>query len=563
MEKQINNKYIDELFGIKILDDIKKYTKKKNTKPSIYNFYYLGTYRGKRYTTQNMNFLGGKKPMKFIKKNTFDGFFLHADNNSKITKIDAFKKLKSINPTLKELVSKYKDPLDKKICKHFDLAKSEFITKYYGSDYEMEYHTLVSSQYRFEINKIPMILGTNMENMPEIKTANFFFSLQTEKIWKGQYIQDSGFSEVKNKLGYTHNQAKQKYNKELLNVNPLESTSNHISLALLTGSPKKLNRKGNFLFGYVFAVACKFIKLTQKKESTGKEMFENANKIVPSVLINKLGYTHNQAKQKCNKELLNVDPQKRMNKEIFSGFAAGEKDFLDFFNDAPGFFPGRSILKKYSNPKKWKNDLIDDYTGEYNKKGQAHGKGTLKLEDGIFEGYLKNGLMNKGKITHNNGCIYEGSFKDGYKHGYGEFIHPKTIKKYDGIIYKGIWKKGLPEGKGQEIFPRADHRYEGQFKAGKYNGKGTFYFSKKSKQKYIGLFKDGKQHGKGIFFFRDGTKYVGLFKDDNKHGKGTMIYKEGGRVSGTWKNDKRIGIFKFAFTKSDVEFVKYKNGKMV
>ena len=108
--------------------------------------------------------------------------------------------------------------------------------------------------------------------------------------------------------------------------------------------------------------------------------------------------------------------------------------------------------------------------------------------------------MNKGKITHNNGCIYEGSFKDGNKHGYGEFIHPKTIKKYDGIIYKGIWKKGLPEGKGQEIFPRADHRYEGQFKAGKYNGKGIFYFSKKSKQKYIGLFKDGKQHGKGIFF---------------------------------------------------------------
>ncbi len=68
---------------------------------------------------------------------------------------------------------------------------------------------------------------------------------------------------------------------------------------------------------------------------------------------------------------------------------------------------------------------------------------------------------------------------------------------------------------------------------------------------------------KEFFFFRDGTKYVGLFKDDNKHVKGTMIYKEGGRVSGTWKNDKRIGIFKFAFTKSDVEFVKYKNGKMV
>ena len=41
MKKQINNKYIDELFGIKILDSIKKYTKKKNTKPSIYNFYFF------------------------------------------------------------------------------------------------------------------------------------------------------------------------------------------------------------------------------------------------------------------------------------------------------------------------------------------------------------------------------------------------------------------------------------------------------------------------------------------------------------------------------------------
>ena len=207
MKEQINNKYIDELFGIKILDNIKKYTKKKNTKPSICNFYYLGKHleaRGKRYSNDNMNFCGGKKPMKFIKEDTFlNACILHADKNSRITLIEAGQQYPPINKkftTFKKILSKYKEPFDKNICKHFDLAKSEFITKYYKNDGDEK---LVSSQYRFKINKTPIILSTEMRCFPEIKEVRskfvlFNLYLSTEKIWKESLIKDCGFFEVNN-----------------------------------------------------------------------------------------------------------------------------------------------------------------------------------------------------------------------------------------------------------------------------------------------------------------------------------------------------------------------------
>ena len=63
--------------------------------------------------------------------------------------------------------------------------------------------------------------------------------------------------------------------------------------------------------------------------------------------------------------------------------------------------------------------------------------------------------------------------------------------------------------------------------------------------RYTGEWKDGKKNGQGSWFWGgavpklEGNKYVGEWKDDRKHGKGTYTYANGRVVEGTWVNGKR------------------------
>ena len=59
--------------------------------------------------------------------------------------------------------------------------------------------------------------------------------------------------------------------------------------------------------------------------------------------------------------------------------------------------------------------------------------------------------------------------------------------------------------------------------------------------KYVGEFKDGKYNGQGTFYFEDGSRYVGEWKDGKKSGRGTLNYENGSKYSGEWQNDKRNG----------------------
>ncbi|MGT2609912.1 hypothetical protein [Streptococcus zalophi] len=81
------------------------------------------------------------------------------------------------------------------------------------------------------------------------------------------------------------------------------------------------------------------------------------------------------------------------------------------------------------------------YTG-YVVNYRMNGKGKLTFENGdVYEGNFVNGVFNgKGVFTSNIGWSYEGDFKDGQADGQGKLI-AKDKKVYEGTFKQGIYQK--------------------------------------------------------------------------------------------------------------------------
>lgn len=119
--------------------------------------------------------------------------------------------------------------------------------------------------------------------------------------------------------------------------------------------------------------------------------------------------------------------------------------------------------------------------------------GLLKYRNGdYFNGTISNDQImdGHGKITYDDGT-YEGDFKNGYYHGQG------TYALKDGTwIYKGSYENGYMNGSGTEYWPKEKRKSYGAFlecnyKDGKCDGVGTWYFNNHTYQKC--KFRNGKQ----------------------------------------------------------------------
>ena len=184
---------INELFGIKIFDNIKKYIQSKSNKSSLHSFV-PHKHQKKVYSNDKINLSGGKTPIKFLKNNILRGCNVRINNNNKIIEIMSFKEYSSKGTTFKNLILKYQYSLNKNIIKHFNLSESLFINKYFKSDF----HALSSTHYKFELKKTPMLLTTSLEFFPELKIVRLSLSLVVEKIWKKHQVKDLGHIKFNN-----------------------------------------------------------------------------------------------------------------------------------------------------------------------------------------------------------------------------------------------------------------------------------------------------------------------------------------------------------------------------
>ena len=100
--------------------------------------------------------------------------------------------------------------------------------------------------------------------------------------------------------------------------------------------------------------------------------------------------------------------------------------------------------------------------------------------------------------------------------------------------YKGDFVKGKMEGKGKIKFEytNADGsyneyvHYEGNFENCFWHGKGKRYY-KDGSIMYDGEWKNGRRNGLGIFYYENGECYDGEFKNDLPDGKGNWYMAKG------------------------------------
>jgi hypothetical protein len=167
-------------------------------------------------------------------------------------------------------------------------------------------------------------------------------------------------------------------------------------------------------------------------------------------------------------------------------------------------------------------------------------KGSFKggYKDGFGTLIIKNGP--------NNGDVYEGNFFIGHAHGHGKY----TWK--NGDVYIGNFKKSLRHGKGIMTYNEEGGKYRGLWE-NDMRTKGTLFY--KNGDKYVGDFKkttilkENQKHGEGSYYYLDdnqfkGDVYVGRFKNGRKDGVGQYIRSNGQTIKGIFKNDNLIKIIK-------------------
>ena len=146
-----------------------------------------------------------------------------------------------------------------------------------------------------------------------------------------------------------------------------------------------------------------------------------------------------------------------------------EHSFGTMFNAIPPkIFPIFNVGK--GGEKSLSKNTYKNYKGNM-KNGLPHGKGTMKIKGGQFNGTWKNGIPQKGTLVKKYG-VYTGNLKNGVPNGRGTY-------ESSSAILNGNWKDGKMHGKGKEI-KKSTHaqsgyvQYNGNWKNGKMHGTGNY-----------------------------------------------------------------------------------------
>ena len=127
-------------------------------------------------------------------------------------------------------------------------------------------------------------------------------------------------------------------------------------------------------------------------------------------------------------------------------------------------------------------------------------------------------------------------------------------KIFENGEYTGQFKDGKMEGRGTFYFNNGD-KYEGDIKNNIFEGKGAYYYH--NGEKYVGDFKKNMRDGRGVFYYKNGDLYEGEWKKHKRHGKGVIYYEDGTRQMGDFKDDKPYGKHVIMFSDGKTDKKKY------
>ncbi|KAL6133464.1 hypothetical protein ACLB2K_065699 [Fragaria x ananassa] len=162
------------------------------------------------------------------------------------------------------------------------------------------------------------------------------------------------------------------------------------------------------------------------------------------------------------------------------------------------------------------------------------GKGKYLWSDGcVYEGEWRRGMRHGiGKISWPSGAVYEGQISGGYMHGAGTYIGS------DNLNYKGRWRLNLKHGLGYQVYPNGDI-FEGSWIQGLPEGPGKYRWQHGNV--YLGNMKGGKMSGKGTLTWTNGDSFEGSWLNGMMHGFGVYTWSDGGFYVGTWTRGLKDG----------------------
>ncbi|KAJ8754158.1 hypothetical protein K2173_002057 [Erythroxylum novogranatense] len=162
------------------------------------------------------------------------------------------------------------------------------------------------------------------------------------------------------------------------------------------------------------------------------------------------------------------------------------------------------------------------------------GNGKYVWLDGcVYEGKWRRGMRHgNGKLLWPSGAAYEGEFSGGYIHGTGTYIGSTNL------TYKGRWKLNLKHGLGYQVHPNGDI-FEGSWIQGSPEGPGKYNWA--SGNVYLGNMKGGKMTGKGTLTWINGDSYEGSWLNGMMHGFGVYTWNDGGCYVGMWTRGLKDG----------------------
>lgn len=142
--------------------------------------------------------------------------------------------------------------------------------------------------------------------------------------------------------------------------------------------------------------------------------------------------------------------------------------------------------------------------------------------------------------------IYEGNFRDGAFHGFGEYTG--FVTRSDKAYYEGSWLDGKRHGRGTYWDGLSD-LYIGEWRDGLRHGRGSYFFGLDdwapnrhterwltgNTENYTGQFVDDQFQGEGIYRWPDGRRYEGGFYANDKHGRGRFYYQTGTSLPQQWE----------------------------